>query len=90
MSDSDIKVRSYEQMQSQLLARAADDMGFRQRLITNPHAAIHEELQVEIPEHLDIQVHESDVSTVPLSLPPSRQLSEEQLEQAAGSYGTVG
>ncbi|MCY4190670.1 MAG: NHLP leader peptide family RiPP precursor [Rhodospirillaceae bacterium] len=69
-------------MQQKLLNRAAEDMDFRAQLVSDPKAAIREELDVDLAEDVKIHVHESDFNTVHLSLPPS-QLDEEQLEAIA-------
>ncbi|MCY4230201.1 MAG: NHLP leader peptide family RiPP precursor [Alphaproteobacteria bacterium] len=69
-------------MQRKLLNRAAEDMDFRAWLVSDPRAAIRAELDVDLPEDISIHVHESDLNTVHLSLPPG-QLDEEQLEAVA-------
>ena len=75
-------LKSAEEMRSQLTDKAVSDDNFRALLMSDPRSAISQELGLEIPEGLDIQVHESDMNTVHLALPPSV-MSEEQLEAIA-------
>ena len=75
-------MQSAEDMQRKLMERAAGDMDFRAWLMSDPKSAIREELDVDIPEDVTIHVHESDMNTVHLSLPPGH-LDEEQLEAIA-------
>jgi len=75
-------MQSAEDMHRKLMERAADDMDFRAWLMSDPKSAIRDELDMGIPEDVAIHVHESDMTTMHLSLPPS-QLDEEQLEAIA-------
>ena len=71
---------SAEEMQSQLIDKAAQDAGFRAELLADPKSVVSREFGVEVPDSIDIKVHESDMSTFHLSLPPSQDLTEEQLQ----------
>lgn len=75
-------LKSAEEMRRHLTDKAVSDDSFRALLMSDPRSAISQELGLEIPEGLDIQVHESDMSTVHLALPPSV-MNEEQLEAIA-------
>jgi hypothetical protein len=70
-----------------LIERAERDDEFRARLLSDPKAAISEQLGVEIPDSLNIRVVEEAPSEVIMALPakaaPS-QLSEEQLVSVSG------
>ena len=66
------------------MARAAEDGGFRVELVRDPKAVISSELGVLIPENFAIQVHEDSAISAHLVLPPSDQLTEEDLAQVAG------
>ena len=46
------------EMRAQLMDKAADDKGFRDRLLSDPKAAVHEALGVRIPDSVTIEVHE--------------------------------
>ena len=65
---------------SRLLRSPLLDADFRQQLIADPKSTISEELGITIPDSMNIQVHESDMQTVHLALPPDPHITEEQLE----------
>lgn len=71
---------SAEDMHRYLTRRAAEDSDFRRGLIADPKAAVHQEFGIEIPDHIAFHVHQSDLRTVHLVLPPDPVLDEEQLE----------
>ena len=73
-------MQSAEDMRHQLMDKAIDDPGFRQQLVSDPKGVIHQEFGVTIPDNIRIMVHESDMQTVHLALPPANTLDEEQLE----------
>ena len=73
-------MRSGEQMLKQIVDKSALDSDFRQKLLTDPKSTISQELGVTIPESMEIKVHESDMQTVHLALPPDPNITEEQLE----------
>ena len=73
-------MRSGEQMLKQIVEKSALDADFRQKLLADPKATISQELGISIPEAMDIKVHESDMQTVHLALPPDPNVTEEQLE----------
>ncbi len=56
------------------------DPEFRQQLLADPRTAIGDELEINIHESMNIVVHESDMQTVHLALPPDPNITEEQLE----------
>ena len=58
--------------------------------LSDPKNAISKELDVNIPDNLEIKVHESDLNTVHLSLPPSpKVLNEGQLESSVAGSSCV-
>ena len=73
-------MRSGEQMLQQIVEKSALDAEFRQDLLADPKSTISKELDITIPESMTIQVHESDMQTVHLALPPDPNITEEQLE----------
>ena len=72
------------EMKDHVMVKAAEDDEFRSRLIENPNAAISSEIGVDIPDEYNIVVHEDSATTTHLVLPPSANLTEEELEKAAG------
>lgn len=56
------------QMQ-ELIARAREDEAFKQRLLDSPQATLEEALGIEVPEGVEIHVHEQTPTQVHLMLP---------------------
>ena len=73
-------MRSGDEMLQQLVEKSAIDDGFRQALLADPKTTISQELGITIPESMTIKVHQSDMQTVHLALPPDPNITEEQLE----------
>ena len=73
-------MRSGQDMLQQIVDKSALDGGFRQQLLADPKTAICQELGITMPESMTIKVHESDMQTVHLALPPDPNITEEQLE----------
>ena len=67
-------------MLQHIVEKSALDAGFRQQLLADPKSTIAGELGIAIPESMTIKVHESDMQTVHLALPPDPNITEEQLE----------
>ncbi len=67
-------------MLQQIVEKSALDAEFRQELLADPKSTISKELDITIPDSMTIQVHESDMQTVHLALPPDPNITEEQLE----------
>lgn len=71
---------SAEEMRDVLTQKAIQDAGFRAELLADPKGVVSREFGVEVPDSIDIKVHESDINTFHLALPPREQLTEEQLQ----------
>lgn len=71
-------------MLEKLLARAEEDTDFRGRLLASPRSALKEVFDIEVPDDFNVVVHEEDARTAHLVLPASAELSDAQLQQAAG------
>ena len=76
-------MRSGEEMLKQIVEKASIDSDFRDQLVSDPKATISGELGITIPENMNVQIHESDMQTVHVALPPDSNISEEQLEAIA-------
>ncbi len=76
-------MQSAEEMRRHLTEKASDDVDFRRQLVADPRGAIHQEFGIDIPDNLEIKVHESDMRTLHLALPAGPDLDEEQLEAIA-------
>ena len=75
-----------KEMRMKIVGKAAEDAGFRARLLSDPKGAIGQELGVTIPASLSIQVHEEDSATTHLVLPPDSKLNEQDLVKVSGGY----
>ena len=73
-------MRSGDEMLKQIVEKSALDTDFRQQLLEDPKTTISNELGVTIPDSMNIIIHESDMQTVHLALPPDPNITEEQLE----------
>ena len=73
-------MRSGDDMLKQIVEKSALDTEFRQQLLNDPKSTISTELGITMPESMNVVVHESDMQTVHLALPPDPNISEEQLE----------
>ena len=73
-------MRNGDEMLQQIVDKSILNEQFRQQLLSDPKTAISEELGIAIPESMTIKVHESDMQTVHLALPPDPNITEEQLE----------
>lgn len=73
-------MKSGDEMLRQIVDKSAVDAEFRQQLLADPKNAITAELGITMPESMNVVVHESDMQTVHLALPPDPNITEEQLE----------
>ena len=73
-------MRSGDEMLRQIVDKSALDTEFRQQLLSDPKSTITEELGITMPESMNVVVHESDMQTVHIALPPDPNITEEQLE----------
>ena len=70
-------------MRRRLTEKASEDIIFRRELVADPKSVIEREFGVDVPNNIEIKVHESDVHTLHLALPVGPDLDEEQLEAIA-------
>ena len=73
-------MQSAEDMRRHLTEKAVENPEFRQQLVADPKSVIQQEFGVTIPDGINVVVHESDMQTVHLALPPNPVMDEEQLE----------
>ena len=76
--------QTFEDFNNYMRNKAVEDEEFRSRLLANPRAVIEEELDLSIPDGLDIQVHEDSATTSHFVIPPSAKLAEEDMRAVAG------
>ena len=73
-------MRSGQDMLQQIVDKSALDANFKEQLLSDPKTTICQELGITMPESMNIKVHESDMQTVHVALPPDPNITEEQLE----------
>ncbi|MCY4557899.1 MAG: NHLP leader peptide family RiPP precursor [Chloroflexi bacterium] len=78
------------EMRDRVIARSAEDAGFRDRLIADPKTVVWEEFGAFIPEGFDVQVHEDSATTAHFILPPPSRLTEADLAMVAGADWRTG
>lgn len=76
-------LKTAQDMHSHLIEKSLEDTEFRQRLLKDPKAVTSEEFGITIPDQIEVKIHESDKYTFHITLPPSAELDEEQLEMIA-------
>ena len=67
------------EMQDKLIAKAQAEPEFRAQLVADPKAAIEGVIGSELPAAVNLQVHEDSATSFHLVLPPSGQLTEDEL-----------
>ena len=71
-------------LRARLAEKAQVDDDFRSRLLSMPKEAIKQELDISIPDYIDVRVHEESAEVAHLVLPPHPKLDETQLSSIAG------
>ena len=69
---------------------ATNDEEFRAKLLDNPAEAVEEAFDIELPSGLTFQVHEETRDSFHLVLPPSAQLTQEELAAVSGGNWSSG
>ena len=80
----DSRTKTASELREHLVEKATTDETFRARLLSDPKAAIEEELGLTIPDGFTVKVVEDVPDTSHLVLPPHSGLGEADLSQAAG------
>lgn len=73
-----------ESLLEKLSVEAEEDPDFRARLIEDPTTVLKQVFGIAIPDDVHVIVHEDDPRTAHLVLPASDELTDAQLQQAAG------
>ncbi|WP_420329482.1 NHLP leader peptide family RiPP precursor [Paenibacillus graminis] len=58
-------------LRNQVIQKAWEDPGFKQRLLTNPKAALQEALGIELPDNITLKTVEEGSNEFYLVIPPS-------------------
>ena len=77
-------------LEDKVVAKAWADEGFRERLKTDPRAAVGEETGITVPESITVEVLEETAHKAYIVIPANRvAIADEQLDVASGGYDTV-
>ena len=77
-------METQQSLMKKLIAKAQEDASFRESLLDEPSSALKKAFDIEIPDDFNVVVHEDDARTAHLVLPASAELTDAQLQQAAG------
>ena len=77
-------METQESLLEKLLAKTEEDAEFRTKLLAEPRTALQEGLGIQVPADFNVVIHEDDARTAHLVLPTSTELTDAQLERAAG------
>jgi hypothetical protein len=85
MANEQMPQNDFTKQYGQLVARAWSDTAFKLRLLAEPATALAEQ-GIAVPPGVEVRVHENTPAVFHLTLPPrpSDELSDEQLDAAAG------
>ncbi len=83
-------MQTAEETLSLLTQKAVEDADFRAQLVSDPKGVLSQEFGITVPDSTEIKVHESDMQTVHLALPPTPVLNEEQLEAISAGWCCCG
>ena len=74
------------EIRTRVIEKASEDNEFRAHLLSDPKAALKDELDITIPEAMAVQVHEENAETAHLILPPNSKLSKSDMQAVHGGY----
>ena len=72
------------ELEAEITARAAEDEGFRARLLADPKDVIEGEYGLTVPAGYTVEVHEETATAGHLVLPPTSRIPESELAAVAG------
>jgi hypothetical protein len=83
------------EMERKLIQRSLEDEDFRQRLLDDPKGTIEQELEIQLPESVEVRAVEESAETIYLVLPSASrvgqggELSDQELEDVSGGKSAV-
>jgi hypothetical protein len=83
------------EMERKLIQRSLEDEDLRQRLLDDPKGTIEQELEIQLPENIEVRALEESAETIYLVLPSASrvgqggELSDQELEDVSGGKSAV-
>ena len=78
-------VPTRSEVEAIIAERIAADPGFRDTLLADPRAVLSEVVGFDIPESVQVELHEESLTQIHLTIPASENLSDSDLELVAGA-----
>lgn len=83
-----------QEVYEKVTKKAWEDEAFKEKLLSDPRAAIREEAGIEIPEAVKVTIYESKPDDLHFVLPvnpgkAAAELSDNELDQVAGGKGDI-
>jgi hypothetical protein len=78
-------VPTRSEVEAIIAERIAADPAFRDTLLADPRAVLSEVLGLDIPESVQVILHEESLTQIHLTIPSTEELSDSDLELAAGA-----
>ena len=78
-------VPTRSEVEAFIAERIAADPGFRDTLLADPRAVLSEVVGFDIPESVQVVLHEESLTQIHLTIPASEALSDADLELVAGA-----
>ena len=77
-------VPTRSEVEAIIAERIAANPGFRDTLLADPHAVLSEVIGFDIPETVQVVLHEDSLTQIHLTIPSSDELADDDLELVAG------
>ena len=76
------------EVEAVLAERIAADPAFRDALLADPRGVISGIVGFDIPESVNVVLHEESLTQIHLSIPPTNELADDDLDLVAGGSST--
>ena len=76
------------EVEAVLAERIAADPGFRDALLADPRGVVSGVVGFDIPESVNVVLHEESLTQIHLSIPPTNELADDDLDLVAGGNST--
>ena len=76
-----MELESQGDFYNEITKRALTDDTFAARVFADPKTAIRDDLGIDIPDFISVEVHQHSLDRVHVVLPPTEDLTEEQMEE---------